>query len=129
MLLTIHENPFIVQNPGLLITKGNINCNKVNSLIDTGCLDFGHKSKLYAITAREFIENVSLNAIVNDYNHGCPMFSVIIQNKVTGNNLKKHEDISKVLSEYTYAFPDQLHEGLPPKHAEEDLQVKFNADT
>lgn len=41
-------------------------------------INIWHREKLYVITSRASIEDISLNATVNNYDHGCPMFSVII---------------------------------------------------
>lgn len=66
--------------------------------------------------------------MVNDYNHIDPMFSVILHQLDSDENVKDHEDISKVVSVYTDLFPGKLAKGLPPKRTEEYFQIKLKED-
>lgn len=80
----------------------------------------------YYITASDSIEQISVNAMINDFNNGYLIFSVVMHNVNYDNSeLKRNEDISKVLQGYIGVLPEKLPKGLAPKRTENGFQIEL----
>ena len=93
-------------------------------------VSFQHECTKYFILANGIIEPISASALMNDYNKGFQMYSVILHNESDSknSNVNNHEDISSVLNEYVDLFPEDLPKGLLPKRTETDFQIELKED-
>ena len=93
-------------------------------------IPFSHEGIEYLTLVNESIQPVSASALMNDYNKGCQLFSVILRNKPVSNDsdVKNQEDISSVLDDNMDVFPEDLPKGLPPKRTETDFKIELKED-
>ena len=122
---------FVVQPLSYDIILGKAWETKHKAKIDcsNNTIQFEYMKEQYYITARDSIEQISVNAMMNDFNNGYPMFSVVMHDVENNDKeLKNHEDISRVLQEYIDVFPEELPKGLPPKRASEDFKIVLKQD-
>lgn len=121
---------FIVTTIQMDVILGKSWKDKHQAKIDcsSNTIEFMHKKDTYWVRANEYFQQTSLNSIVRDFNMGCPMFSVLLRSSTSEPEVKNHGEISKILSEYTDVFPDELPKGLPPQRIQGDFRIELKED-
>jgi len=85
-------------------------CNNHNALVDckANTVDFCYKGKKHTVSATEpiAVREVSINSICRDVKKGCPVFAIILDDDLKGENRNNDPSIKALLKKYKDVFPD-----------------------